>query len=51
LNNEKLSPESEVIEDLIAVVTVFSARFHGLHSYKRSLEKVGGNADQQENQA
>jgi putative resolvase len=51
LNNEKLSPEREMVEDLIAVVTVFSARFHGLRSYKRSLEKAVGNADKQEDQA
>lgn len=51
MNNEKLSPEKEMVEDLIAICTVFSARFHGLHSYKRTLEKVVGNADQQENQA
>ncbi len=51
LNNEKLSPEREMVEDLIAVVTVFSARFHGLRSYKRTLEKAVEHADQQENQA
>jgi putative resolvase len=51
LNNEKLSPEKEIVEDLIMITTIFSARFHGLRSYKRSLEKVVGNADQQENQA
>lgn len=51
LNNEKLSPEREMVEDLIAVVTVFSARFHGLRSYKKSLEKVVDNADKQEDQA
>ncbi len=51
LNNEKLSPEREMVEDLIAVVTVFSARFHGLRSYKRTLEKAVENADKQEDQA
>jgi putative resolvase len=51
LNNEKLSPEKEMVEDLISITTIFSARFHGLRSYKRSLEKVVGNADQQENPA
>lgn len=50
MNNEKLSPEREMVEDLLAIVTVFSARFHGLRSYKRSLEKAVGNADQQEDQ-
>ena len=52
MNNEKLSPEKEMIEDLLAIITVFAARFHGLRSYKRSLAKaVVGNADQQEDQA
>ncbi len=51
LNNEKLSPEREMVEDLIAVVTVFSARFHGLRSYKRTLEKAVEHADKQEDQA
>ena len=52
MNNEKLSPEKEMIEDLLAIITVFAARFHGLRSYKRSLAKgVVENADQQENQA
>jgi putative resolvase len=51
MNNEKLSPEKEMVEDLIAFVTIFSARFHGLRSYKRTAEKAGRNADKQENQA
>ncbi len=52
MNNEKLSPEKEMVEDLIMICTVFSARFHGLRSYKRTLVKaVTGNADQQENPA
>jgi putative resolvase len=51
MNNEKLSPEKEMVENLIAITTIFSARFHGLRSYKRSLEKVVGNADKQKDQA
>ena len=49
MNNEKLSPEKEMVEDLIAIVTIFSARFHGLRSYKRTLEKAVEHADKQEN--
>lgn len=30
MNNEKLSPEKEMVEDLIAITAIFSARFHGL---------------------
>jgi len=52
MNNEKLSPEKEMIEDLLAIITVFAARFHGLRSYKRSIAKaVVENADKQENPA
>jgi putative resolvase len=51
MNNEKLSPEKEMVEDSIAIVTIFSARFHGLRSYKRTVAKVVENADQQKDQA
>jgi putative resolvase len=32
------SPEQELVRDLIAIVTVFSARLHGLRSYKKVLK-------------
>ena len=35
-NNEK-SPEEEVVNDLIEIITVFSSRVYGLRSYKESL--------------
>lgn len=38
LNKLDSSPESELVADLMAVVTVFSSRLHGLRSYKRSLK-------------
>jgi len=50
MSGEALSPEKEMVEDLLAVVTVFSARFHGLRSYKRSREKAVEHADQQKDQ-
>ena len=37
INGDKLSPEKEMVEDLLAIVTVFSARFHGLRSYGKVL--------------
>ncbi len=38
INGESLSPEQELVRDLIAIVTVFSARLHGLRSYKKVLK-------------
>jgi putative resolvase len=37
-NGEHLSPEQEVVRDLLAIVTVFSARLHGLRSYKKAIK-------------
>src|SRR5215469_10927197 len=33
INGETFSPEAELVRDLIAIVTVFSARLHGLRSH------------------
>ena len=38
INGDKLSPEKEMVEDLLAIVTVFSARFHGLRSYRKAIK-------------
>jgi len=38
INGEALSPEQELVRDLIAIVTVFSARLHGLRSYRKVLK-------------
>ncbi len=40
INGENLSPEQELVRDLIAIVTVFSARLHGLRSYKKVLKEA-----------
>ena len=37
MNGESLSPEQELVRDLIAIVTVFSARLHGLRSHKNLI--------------
>ncbi len=39
INGDKLSPEKEMVEDLLAIVTVFSARFHGLRSYRKVIKE------------
>ncbi len=41
----------EMVEDLLAIVTIFSARFHGLRSYKRTIEKAVEHADNKKDQA
>lgn len=39
LNQSSTSPEQELVEDLLNIVTVFSARSHGLRTYKKQLEQ------------
>jgi putative resolvase len=36
-NGEAFSPEQESVKDLLAIVTVFSARLHGLRSHKNAI--------------
>jgi putative resolvase len=38
INGENLSPEQELVRDLIAIVRVFSPRLHGLRSYRKVLK-------------
>jgi len=40
LNSEAMSPEHELVRDLVAIVTVFSARLHGLRSYRKVLKEA-----------
>lgn len=39
LNQPSTSPEQELAEDLLNIVTVFSARSHSLRTYKKQLEQ------------
>ena len=39
LNQPSTSPEQELAEDLLNIVTVFSERNHGLRTYKKQLEQ------------
>ncbi len=38
VNDDTLSPEQELVQDLVAIITVFGARLHGLRSYKKVLK-------------
>lgn len=40
LNAEQLSPEQEMVRDLMTIVHCFSARLYGLRSYKKALREA-----------
>jgi predicted site-specific integrase-resolvase len=40
LDETFLSPEQELVTDLLNIVHVFSARMHGLRSYKKQIHKI-----------
>jgi len=40
MNTESLSPEREMVEDLMAITDCFSARLDGLRNYKQALKKA-----------
>lgn len=40
VNQESLSPQQEMVEDLMAIIHCFSCRLYGLRSYKKGLKKV-----------
>ena len=42
LNNPDLSPQQELIEDLISIIHVFSCRIYGLRKYKK---QIAGDSD------
>ena len=39
LNDDKKSPEEEIVDDLIQIITVFSSRVYGLRNYKKKLNE------------
>lgn len=38
VNNERTSPEQELVNDLISIIHVFSCRIYGLRKYKKQIE-------------
>ena len=42
VNNETLSPEQELVQDLISITHVFSCRIYGLRKYKKKLKEDDG---------
>jgi putative resolvase len=40
MDNEQVSPEQEMIQDMLAIVHCFSARLYGLRTYRKALRKA-----------
>lgn len=40
LNNETLSPEQEMVRDMLAIVHCFSSRLYGLRNYRKALKQA-----------
>jgi putative resolvase len=38
MNGEAMSPEQELVQDLVAIITVIASRLHGLRSYKKVIK-------------
>jgi predicted site-specific integrase-resolvase len=46
VNGDTLSPEQELVQDLLSVVHVFSARLYGLRSYQKVIRDAALHKDQ-----
>ncbi len=44
LNDEKMSPDQEMAEDLMTIIHCFSSRLYGLRNYRKSLKEALENA-------
>ncbi len=40
LNERKLSPEQELVEDILSILHCFSARLYGLRKYKKQVQQA-----------
>ena len=45
INLESTSPEKEIVDDLLTIITVFSNRVYGLRSYKSKIKESISNED------
>jgi putative resolvase len=46
IDGESMSPEQELIQDLLAIVSVFASRLPGLRSYKKVIKDAALQKDQ-----
>lgn len=40
VNQEALSPQQEMVEDLMAIIHTFSCRLYGLRKYKKDIKNM-----------
>ena len=45
MNGDTISPEQELVQDLIAIITVFASRLAGLRSYKKAIKDAAVQKD------
>ena len=38
VNGDTMSPDQELVQDLVAIITVFASRLHGIRSYKKVIK-------------
>jgi putative resolvase len=51
MNTEKVSPEQELVQDLITITQCFSSRLYGLRNYRKALQKAIKNDQSAQDQA
>ena len=39
VNNEELSPQEDLVQDIVSILHVFSCRLYGLRKYKKQIER------------
>ena len=39
VNNEELSPQEELVQDIVSILHVFSCRLYGLRKYEKQIER------------
>lgn len=39
VNNEELSPQEELVQDIVSILDVFSSRLYGLRKYKKQIKE------------
>ena len=39
VNNEDLSPQKEMVQDLISIIDIFSCHIYGLRKYKKQIKE------------
>jgi putative resolvase len=46
VNGDSLSLEQDLVQDLLAIITIFGARLYGLRTYKKAIKDAALQKDQ-----